>query len=286
MQKLVEDKIIIFSLLEQQQEYVNIHAGLQMLRRHYDCLIRKRKSSEDIRFEIKRHQEHVRVLQELIATKRTCIQNLSEQCQEIIKANSEKRKTLPKYPIKVKELEDYVLDRLEKINKLKERHLALLQTLQKQTCASIQQVVQYIFPIQEIILKEESLHFANSAEDHLNIQGTSSNSSTESDTIAALADAKNTSYIRGKWVLHGIGISEMQYRIVAPSLPANGDYTAYLNWLKDNKDDMMKTTSSNEVSPSRVSAFRIVGALTYTTQLTQLLSYYLNVRLPFKVVYR
>lgn len=278
-------------MLEQQQEYVNIHAGLQMMRRHYDCLMRKRKNAEDLRFEIKRHQEHVRVLQELIAHKRTCLQTLSEQYQEITKANNEKRKTLPKYPIKVKELEDYVLDRVEKISKLKERHQSLLQTLQKQTCASIQQVVQYIFPIQEIILKDESTIVASSSssgsgDDHPKLQGTNSNSSSESETIAALADAKNTSYIRGKWVLHGIGISEMQYRIVAPSLPANGDYTAYLDWLKDNKDDVMKTTGSGEVSPSRVSAFRIVGALTYTTQLTQLLSYYLNVRLPFKVVYR
>lgn len=258
-----------------------------MLRRHYDCLVRKRRSSEDIRFEIKRHQEHVRVLQELIAHKRANIRTLNEQYQEITKANTEKRKTLPKYPIKVKELEDYVLDRLEKINKLKERHQSLLHILQKQTCASIQQVVQYIFPIQEIILRDEA-QLAEVTQMNTNTDGSSKdNSSMESETIAALADAKNTSYIRGKWVLHGIGgISEMQYRIVAPSLPANGDYTAYLDWLKDNKDDAMKTAGSSEVSPSRVSAFRIVGALTYTTQLTQLLSYYLNIRLPFKVGYR
>ncbi|KAM7364534.1 autophagy related protein 14 isoform 1-T1 [Cochliomyia hominivorax] len=262
-------------LSEKQQKYLNIQAGLKVFSQRYERLIKEKRSSENLLFEIKRHREQVDLLHQLIAKKKANLQTLTEQRNELAKANSDKRKTLPKYPIKVKELEDYVLDRIEKIGKLRERHYNLLDKLKDVTRRGIKQLVEYIFPISEIVLKDERPP---------NKPKIPTTPSEDSETIAALADAKNTSYIRGKWIFHGSGISEMQYRIVAPSLPANGDYSAYLDWLKDNKDDVPKTTA-NEIVPSRVNGFRIVGALTYTTQLLQLICYYLNVRLPYKVVY-
>uniref|UniRef100_A0A240SX83 Beclin 1-associated autophagy-related key regulator n=1 Tax=Glossina pallidipes TaxID=7398 RepID=A0A240SX83_GLOPL len=269
-------------LSNKQQKYINIQAALQVLSQQCERLIKCEKSNENVKFEIKRRGEQVSLLQSLISKKKEKLQKLKEQRNELAKANSDKSKTLPKYPIKVKELEDYVLDRIEKINKLRERHQSLLQRKKELTRRNIQQLVEYIFPISEVVLKDEqsqpiSSAAADSGDKIVSIL------SEESETIAALADAKNTSYIRGKWVFHGSGISEMQYRIVAPSLPANGDYTAYIDWLKDNKDDIPKT--ANEITPSRVNAFRIVGALTYTTQLTHLISYYLNVRLSSRLAY-
>lgn len=274
--------VFLFSLSEKQQKFLKIKAKLNDISQQYERLIKEKKASENIRFEIKKHQEQVNLLQQLITKKKATLQSLQEHRNELAKANSDKRKTLPKYPIKVKELEDYVLDRIEKIDSLRERHYSLLDALKDVTRRGIRQLVEYIFPISEIVLKDEQRPLAAVPSGQHNKSPNSP--SDDSDTIAALADAKNTSYIRGKWVFHGSGISEMQYRIVAPSLPANGDYSAYLDWLKDNKDDVPKTTA-NEITPSRVSAFRIVGALTYTTQLMQLISFYLNVRLPYKVVY-
>uniref|UniRef100_A0A1A9W7C8 Beclin 1-associated autophagy-related key regulator n=1 Tax=Glossina brevipalpis TaxID=37001 RepID=A0A1A9W7C8_9MUSC len=270
-------------LSNKQQKYINLHAGLQVLSQQYERLIKNKKSNENVQFEVKCRREKVSLLHGLLTKKKGQLQKLMEQRNALAKANSDKSKTLPKYPIKVKELEDYVLDRIEKISKLRERHQSLLEKKQEVTRRNIQQLVEYIFPISEVVLKDEQRRPVPSA------GGDNSNKSVnllneESETIAALADAKNTSYIRGKWVFHGSGISEMQYRIIAPSLPANGDYTAYIDWLKDNKDDVPKSTA-NEITPSRVNAFRIVGALTYTTQLTQLISYYLNVRLPYRLAY-
>lgn len=265
-----------FSLSEKQQKYLNTQAGLKAFSQRYERLLKEKKKSENLSFDIKRHREQVDLLQQLIAKKKKNLDSLTERRNELYKANSDKRKTLPKYPIKVKELEDYVLDRIEKIDKLREKHYDLLDKLKDVTRRNIKQLVEYIFPISEIVLKDERPP----------TKPKSLNSSTEdSETIAELADAKNTSYIRGKWIFHGSGIREMQYRIVAPSLPANGDYSAYLDWLKDNKDDVPKTTAS-EIVPSRVNGFRIVGALTYTTQLLHIICYYLNVRLPYKVAYR
>ncbi|XP_055849333.1 beclin 1-associated autophagy-related key regulator [Episyrphus balteatus] len=268
------------SFAQKQKKYLKIQASLKVYSNRYERLIKEQKTSENMNFEIKRKKERITLLKQLIANKRVQINKKTEERNELKAANTEKNKHLPKYPIKVKELEDYVLDRTEKINKLREKNNDLLEKLKKVSCVDIQKLVEYIFPISEVVLKDERTVVM-----HHHPGGTTlATVAEDSDTIAALAEAKNTSYIRGKWVFHGSGISEMQYRIVAPSLPANGDYSAYLDWLTENKDDVPKS-DTNEISPSRVAAFRIAGALTYTTQLTNLLSFYLNVRLPFKLAY-
>ncbi|XP_068157222.1 beclin 1-associated autophagy-related key regulator [Drosophila tropicalis] len=260
------------SLSEKQQKYITIQAGLKAVSSKYERLIQQHKSNENRIMAIKAKRKQLELLQQLIANKGKRLVALGEQRDELRRANAEKRKNLPKYPNKVKHLEDYVLDRIEKIEQLRETHLGLIDNIKQAARRDIQQLVTYIFPITEVVLRDEQ---------HRKM---SNERSEEAETIAALAEAKNTSYIRGKWVFHGSGISEVQYRIVGPSLPANGDYTAYLDWLADNKDDVPKTTA-NEITPSRFEAYRIVGALTYTAQLTQLLSFYLNVRLPQKIAY-
>ncbi|XP_054725654.1 beclin 1-associated autophagy-related key regulator [Anastrepha obliqua] len=274
------------NLFEKQQKYIKIKGGIKDLSNRYEQFMRKQRSSENLQSEIKRKKQRIQLLNRLIAEKQTLLANLKDQRDQLCKANNDKHKQLPNYPIKVKALEDYVFDRFEKINKLRERHDAMMEKVQQVTRHDINQLVKYIFPISEVVLRDEKRLKTIIGDVRGAVQCGPGNDagSTEADTIEQLADAKNTSYIRGKWVFHGSGISEMQYRIIAPTLPANGDYTAYLDWLSDNKDDVPKN-EGNQVAPSRISAFRIIGALTYTTQLTELLSYYLNVRLPHKMAY-
>ncbi|XP_034113142.1 beclin 1-associated autophagy-related key regulator [Drosophila albomicans] len=260
------------SLTEKQQKYINLQAGLKSYSSRYEHLIQQHKCNENRMIAIRAKREQLQLLQQLIGSTTQRLQRLNEQRDELRQANAEKRKNLPKYPTKVKMLEDYVIDRSMRIDKLRQQHLGLLDSIKQTARRDIQQLVTYIFPISEVVLRDEQQ------------RKVCAERSEEAETIAALADAKNTSYIRGKWVFHGSGISEVQYRIVGPSLPANGDYSAYLDWLSDNKDDVPKATA-NEITPSRFEAYRIVGALTYTAQLTQLLSFYLNVRLPHKLAY-
>ncbi len=49
--------------------------------------------------------------------------------------------------------------------------------------------------------------------------------------MTALAEARHTSYIRGRWV-HTENGGEQLYQVVEPSLPGNGDYSAYVMWSK------------------------------------------------------
>ena len=54
----------------------------------------------------------------------------------------------------------------------------------------------------------------------------------EMSTVSALAEARHTAYIRGRWVYTDNCSGELQYRVVDPSLPANGDYSPYNMWCK------------------------------------------------------
>ncbi|XP_017474647.1 PREDICTED: beclin 1-associated autophagy-related key regulator [Rhagoletis zephyria] len=274
------------NLFEKQQKYIKIKGGLKDLSIRYERFMREQRSSENLQCEIKRKKQRIQLLNRLITEKQALLANRKEQRDLRCKANIDKRKQLPNYPIKVKALEDYVFDRLEKIIKLRELYGGMMNKVQQVTRHDINQLVKYIFQISEVVLQDEKHLKAiiGDVRGAIPSAGPGGDASNETNTMEQLADAKNTSYIRGKWVFHGSGISEMQYRIVAPSLPANGDYTAYLDWLTDNKDDVPKN-EGNHIAPSRISAFRIIGALTYTTQLTELMSYYLNVRLPHRVAY-
>jgi beclin 1-associated autophagy-related key regulator len=54
--------------------------------------------------------------------------------------------------------------------------------------------------------------------------------STTDMVTCALADASGTSYVRGKWINDTENSLEIHHRIVAPTLPGSGDYSAYSLW--------------------------------------------------------
>ena len=58
-----------------------------------------------------------------------------------------------------------------------------------------------------------------------------SSSSMALSTISALAEARRTSFLRGRWVYTDNGGDHL-YQIVEPSLPGTGDYSAYNIWGK------------------------------------------------------
>lgn len=68
-------------------------------------------------------------------------------------------------------------------------------------------------------------------------------------------------------------------------ITGNGDYSAYNDWVATTKDGVPNPPGTTETLTSTNCAYRISAALTYTTQLVHLLSYYLDVRLPYKIHY-
>ncbi|GAB6021093.1 hypothetical protein CHUAL_003726 [Chamberlinius hualienensis] len=122
----------------------------------------------------------------------------------------------------------------------------------------VSELVQYIFPISRIRLDEPQ-------EDSLN-----------QETISALAEATQTAFVSGRWV-YTENSRKLSYRIVEPLIPANGDYSAYCEYVEANRDLVPSTGVTQK------QAHGIITALTYITQLVTVLSFYLDVWLPHRI---
>lgn len=174
---------------------------------------------------------------------------------------------LPKYEDKVRKLEDYVLSKIEDNDKKRDEYQKQEIELKILVRSSINKLIKYIFPIYKEIGR-------------LDLQNTEI-----SELERALAEATRNIYARERGSFQD-SQNDVQHVIVAPSLPGNGDYSAYSDWVMNNKDGLPSTTTTTIDNPSRTNpAFRISAALTFTAQLIQVISFFLDVRLPYKMIY-
>ncbi|XP_078589690.1 beclin 1-associated autophagy-related key regulator-like isoform X2 [Branchiostoma floridae x Branchiostoma japonicum] len=100
-------------------------------------------------------------------------------------------------------------------------------------------------------------------------------------TVQQLAEARRTAYVRGRWVYTDIN-NDSQVCIVEPCLPANGNYSAYLDWMEANKEASIGPDSDLD---QRNPAYTFSAALSHTTQMVKLLAFYLGVNLPKRICY-
>jgi beclin 1-associated autophagy-related key regulator len=103
--------------------------------------------------------------------------------------------------------------------------------------------------------------------------------------VSAIAEASQTMYVRDRWEYTDFSSDsgELQYSIVEPCLPGSGNYSLYNIWVAKNKDAVpVNPPDLVEHNP----AYNISAALTYTAQLINVLAFYFNVRLPYRMVYR
>ncbi|KAI8482742.1 autophagy protein 14 [Branchiostoma belcheri] len=101
-------------------------------------------------------------------------------------------------------------------------------------------------------------------------------------TVQQLAEARRTAYVRGRWVYTDIN-NDSQVCIVEPCLPANGNYSAYLDWMEANKEASIGPGDSD--LDQRNPAYTFSAGLSHTTQLVKLLAFYLGVNLPKRICY-
>ncbi|XP_035677262.1 beclin 1-associated autophagy-related key regulator-like isoform X3 [Branchiostoma floridae] len=101
-------------------------------------------------------------------------------------------------------------------------------------------------------------------------------------TVQQLAEARRTAYVRGRWVYTDIN-NDSQVCIVEPCLPANGNYSAYLDWMEANKEASIGPGDSD--LDQRNPAYTFSAALSHTTQMVKLLAFYLGVNLPKRICY-
>lgn len=93
--------------------------------------------------------------------------------------------------------------------------------------------------------------------------------------VAELEEAYCTIYVRGKWVFSNRSIDE-SYQIVAPTLPANGNYGILTDWVQQRQDQTPVARSD-----SQEYAFEIAAGLMHLTQMIRELAFFLDLRLPY-----
>ncbi|GAB0088386.1 beclin 1-associated autophagy-related key regulator [Sergentomyia squamirostris] len=226
-------------------------------------LMQQHNRVEGLRTRIRMKEQRVTLLKKQIADLRNRMDCQQKELSSLTQRNKELQRTLPRYGYKVRELDDYVTNKQTALEKQWADHLSVRGELKHLIRSSINRLIRYIFPIERSV-KETPQAGQSTAEE--------------------LAEATHTAYIRGQWVLQD-SLGEVQHTIVAPYLPGNGDYSAYSDWVARHKDGVPTHTSDKDAPLDHNPAFRISAALTYTAQLVQVLSYYLDVRLPFKMNY-
>lgn len=238
-------------------------------------LLCSRKKAEDLQLELKRKRDNISLLKKLIEERTSNLNGLTEKKDTLVTANRYTQKQVPQYISKCQNFADYI-DRADDRNaELDKKRTQLQDELKKRVRSNVQKLIKFVFPISQVISKSQTVS---------QISDSGGSNDGIADTVSALADATHTAYIRGRWVLQD-SQTELHHVIVAPALPGNGDYSAYNDWVATIKDGVPNPPGSTETLTSINCAYRISAALTYTTQLTHLLSYYLDVRLPYKLNY-
>lgn len=208
-----------------------------------------------------------------MALKRENVGQLQALKKELHESNRLLRMTLPRYDDKVKKIGDYVLSKLEESERRRTSLTELQDKLKQFRREHIDKLIRYIFPISQAISNKSSF---------------SSSDGESKNTINEISDATRTAYVRGKWVLQD-SFGEIQHIIVAPALPGNGNYSAYNDWATVNPATDVSSSGRSEDAvrnmASRNPAHTIAAALTYTAQLVQIMCFYLDIRLPYKVSY-
>ncbi|XP_019536184.3 beclin 1-associated autophagy-related key regulator [Aedes albopictus] len=258
---------------EKQLRHMNLKSAHAVLECKCVKLLERRRLSCQLRADIKQRTENIGTIRKLMAQKRDNVTRLQALKKELHESNRLLRMKLPRCDDKVKMIGDYVLSKLEQSERRRASLNELQDKLKQLRRSNIEKLIRYIFPISQAISNKSSFSSSDGESKH---------------TISEISDATRTAYVRGKWVLQD-SFGEIQHIIVAPALPGNGNYSAYNDWATVNPATDVSSTGRSEDSvrniASRNPAHTIAAALTYTAQLVQIIYYYLDIRLPYKVSY-
>lgn len=272
---------------------------LQTLNTACERTMAKSVQFETIKQQIDKRRFRVECLRAIVEEKKREVARKKQLSIEFLQRTKELKRTIPRYHCKVQEMEDYVLNKKNNLGRKLTERTMLERNVRTVARQCVQKLVKFIFPIERVSNAE------------------SQTSPWCPSTAKELAEATRTAYVEGHWVLQdssGSGTStgtvpsptgivpysassssfssssksgsvvDVQYVIVAPSLPSDGNYRAYGEWFMKNRDTLPNTpTVDKDVRINENPAFRMLGALTYTAHFIQVLGYYLDVRFPFKV---
>ncbi|XP_056638534.1 beclin 1-associated autophagy-related key regulator isoform X2 [Diorhabda sublineata] len=248
------------SCFEKQRALLELEDNKNTLEKNCLKLLDNRRKSDILSSKIRQAKDRTKILRLALEEKRyrRTINNTS--LATLRDKNERGSKSLPKYDNKVHEIESFVCSKQEKVEKTRDSVKEKQEELKKLVKLRIQQLFKYIFPI---TIVNPNLEIERSTDSMVNALAEASQST----------DRWDYSYYTG----------ETRYCIAGPTLPVSGNYSAYNIWVAQNQDGVPNSNiaSSVEINP----AYSISAALTYTAQLISVLSYYLNIKLPYKMQY-
>ncbi|WAR20091.1 BAKOR-like protein [Mya arenaria] len=158
-------------------------------------------------------------------------------------------------PEKKRRIIDYIVKVTDAIAKKREKLTERQGEVMELRKSRIADLTTYIFPVTAVTMER------------------STGAMGESDDVLkeALQEASQMAYVRGRWITAS---SSSQYKIVAPVLPSNGDYSQYNIMVAKAAEEGSREDTSH-TSPGNT----IIAGLCHTSQLLTLLAYFLSVSL-------
>ena len=193
----------------------------------------------------------------LINEKTANLKYLRDCVKKLRITNRQRFGQLPKFQHKV--------DQITKVNEdrqAKQREKRILCDEAAKILAALRRkyaldLIKHIFPVEEVFHK--ALLSSDVAENE------------ELRITEGLADAMGTSFVNGHWIQASQSMQGLQYRIVAPLLPANGDYAAVINGSA--QDEIGQANPAQSVS----------AGLMFASLLVLHLSNVFNIQLPRRI---
>ena len=213
------------------------------------------------------------------------IQNLDKQ-NEFEKAELEERQK--QYAVRSQAVEKVKKDTATTENYLKQTvkvfndHENKLKTFESQVISTRKKAVKNlkkdIFPI---TIRPVYKEFGTPPRLTIATRGMSNDLVLEASKSAEtdLEEATKFTYEEGQWIQKNL--SEMEYCISGPGLPASGDYFKYYEWLKSYRKEARGPEAESYVHANP--ALEIPAALTYTCQALKVASKILDVNLPHRI---
>ncbi|XP_064621792.1 beclin 1-associated autophagy-related key regulator-like [Lineus longissimus] len=214
--------------------------------------------------DVQMRKEKLKNLKEAIVASKTLLASDKENIQKLKDENTMLLTRSKKHSEKIQRICRYIKQTNQHTNKQQ----GILEEKEEELCAIrkefVDLLVKFIFNLEDVQLTCEA-------------------DSMVMSTVSALAEARRMSYVRGRWIDLDNG-GEMQYRIVEPTLPGNGDYSAYNVWFSREAASAATSGQESELS-QRNPGNTISAALCYTVQMISIMAYALDVHLPKRQCY-
>ncbi|KAK4300973.1 hypothetical protein Pmani_026846 [Petrolisthes manimaculis] len=233
--------------------------------------------------QVEEMKEKMELLNLVLQENKKQLAEMKIRTAEVCNRNAVRQKELPIFHQRLNKMTK-ILDQYEAKIKDKRENLTKSEgQLKSVVRESIKELTTNIFPISQVKPTPSS----------------SEGEPGQRDTASAIAEASQTTYVRGRWVYTDTS-HETRYKVVEPILSGPGDYSApYLLSIPsvavpssegEGEDSGSGgeggATESGAGGVERLgSAVSVCAGLTYLTQLINILAFYLDVTLPKKLCY-